>query len=347
MAKTSSVPLARLCALTFTSVTICTADSVLLDNGDRITGDIHKLENDRLEVRTDYAGTIEIAWKQVVEIDTAGVYRVETGSGFRCSGTVSAANGSLLVAGESGTTTLERGSIKTFAPLPREGSERLLAPLSGSLDLGYNLARGSSNLSQSSVRLNARYRTDRWQMQFEGNSLFSRQFDAESTNRHAGTLRVDRYFTPERFTFMLAALERDQARGLGLRSNLGGGLGWKFINSGDKEAALLGGFTFTNERFRETPDVQPTGGGSTAEGLVALDFKSTLAGSLQLVQKLSVTPDLLGSGRFRTALESGVRVPLLNRYLWSLQLYNRFDSRPPIEVQKMDYGAISSFGVSF
>jgi hypothetical protein len=37
----------------------------------------------------------------------------------------------------------------------------------------------------------------------------------------------------------------------------------------------------------------------------------------------------------------------MTRYIWSFQLFDRYDSRPPVEAKRNDYGAISSFGVTF
>ena len=43
------------------------ADEVLISNGDRLSGDVLRLEKGQLRLRTTYAGTVEIAWKDVRE----------------------------------------------------------------------------------------------------------------------------------------------------------------------------------------------------------------------------------------------------------------------------------------
>jgi hypothetical protein len=32
---------------------------------------------------------------------------------------------------------------------------------------------------------------------------------------------------------------------------------------------------------------------------------------------------------------------------WSVKLFDRFDSEPPLDVQRNDYGIVSAFGFSF
>ena len=53
---------------------ILEADTVLLVNSDRLSGEIQKLEDKRLYLRTAYAGVIEIDWS-MVDFDDAGVRR--------------------------------------------------------------------------------------------------------------------------------------------------------------------------------------------------------------------------------------------------------------------------------
>lgn len=54
------------------ALTACTAlaDTVWLNNGDRITGTIAYKHNDRLLVKTRYAGTLPIRWSDVVTLET-------------------------------------------------------------------------------------------------------------------------------------------------------------------------------------------------------------------------------------------------------------------------------------
>ena len=43
------------------------ADEVLISNGDRLSGDVLRQEKGQLRLKTTYAGTVEIAWKDVRE----------------------------------------------------------------------------------------------------------------------------------------------------------------------------------------------------------------------------------------------------------------------------------------
>ncbi len=70
-------------------------------------------------------------------------------------------------------------------------------------------------------------------------------------------------------------------------------------------------------------------------------------GPFRASTRLAGNPNLVDLGRYRLALESGLRLPLVGRFSWNIRFFDRFDSRPPSKVKRNDYGIISGFGVSF
>jgi hypothetical protein len=337
-----------LCAYAVTAVmslSCCFGDVVVLDNGDRITGELQKLDSGKLELKTSYAGTIDLTWERVAEITTDTHFDVEAESGRRWRGKLQPGTGELEVVDEDVSNAVPLLAVKSIAAVPEDPG--WLAPLSGTFDVGLSLARGNSRLNQSSARMDANYRTGTYQVQVELSSLFADQIDTQSTSRHYGAIQYDRYFSPQGFTFLLANFERDERRSLNLRSTYGGGLGWKLVESRDHEVSLLGGFTLVSEQFRADPAAGMRPPSGSGEGLFGLNLRNNIANGAEFVNKFLVTPNLLNPGRYRLSLESEVRMPLFGRYTWSLQLYNRFDSEPPVQAKRNDYGAISSLGVTF
>ena len=81
---------------------------------------------------------------------------------------------------------------------------------------------------------------------------------------------------------------------------------------------------------------------------MGIDLRNAILGGIVATNKISRSaPNLVQLGRYRMSIETGVRLPLMTRYVWSFQLFDRYDSRPPVEAKRNDYGAISSFGVTF
>lgn len=326
---------------------VSSIDTVLMTNGDRLTGEIEKLEKEKLFLKTAYAGTVSIEWRRIDKINSSRRFDVEAQSGLRLRGSLAEAPQGLEVVTDDARVGVARLNVVSIRPTPEEEPQGFWAAVDGAFDVGYSLARGNTNLNQSTLALRARYRHDGFQVQTDLASLFSRQTDSPTLSRHSGSMRVDRYISPERFIYGIGGLERDDRRKLNLRTNVGGGLGWNVVRSASNEVSLLAGLNFINEQYRidDPTIVEPRT--SSGEGMLAVDLKNTLAAGMQLVTKVALTPNLLQGGRYRFSLESGTRMPLIGRYVWTFQVFDRYDSRPPVQALRNDYGALSSVGVTF
>jgi hypothetical protein len=326
---------------------ITSMDTIQITNGDRLTGEIAKLEKEKLFLKTAYAGMVTIEWTKISRIESSRRFDIEAQSGLRLQGSLSEAPQGLEVVTDDARVGVARLNLVSIQPTPEEEPRGFWSALNGAFDVGYSLARGNTSLNQSTLSLRAQYRHDGFQVQSDLASLFSRQTDATTLSRHSGNVRVDRYVSPERFIFGIGGMERDDRRKLNLRTNLGGGLGWNVVRSASSEVSLLAGLNFINEQFRVVDATVEQPKSSGGEGMLALDLKNTLAAGMQLVTKVAVTPNLLQGGRYRLSLESGTRMPLMGRYVWTFQVFDRFDSRPPVQAMRNDYGALSSVGVTF
>ena len=61
-------------------------DVIILKNGDRITGEIKKLEAGLLEYKTDTMGTLNIEWRFISEVISNTSHTVELADGARVLG---------------------------------------------------------------------------------------------------------------------------------------------------------------------------------------------------------------------------------------------------------------------
>src|SRR5690606_19149195 len=121
--------------------------SVEVAAGDRIHGDVQRLERGRLAFRTAsrsapgaqrWGGTIAIVWTEVVRLESEQLLEIELSSGERHTGAVSSPSpGRLVVRTPSGATSpIELRDIVSIIPL--EAGFR--ARTTGTLDVGFSLA---------------------------------------------------------------------------------------------------------------------------------------------------------------------------------------------------------------
>ena len=321
------------------------ADTVFLNNSDRLSGEIQKLEGKHLYLKTAYAGIVEIDWTMVQSISSDRELRISMQNGMILSGTLQNTTGGILVSSVSPDTPILPRDVKAISAPVKE--ETFRDHLDGSIELGYSLSGGNSPLNQSSVAASAEYQSERLHVQTDLSSLFSKQAPAESTSTHSASARVDWYLTPGAFVFALGGLDRDNRQLLNLRTTLGAGMGWQIAHTRDLQLSLLGGLTFVNESYSGGDAAHPGHPESTGEALAGLSLDRLQWGRLRFTGKMSIFPSILDQGRVRAVMNTGVRMPVVSRLIWSLRLFERFDSRPVLAVKKHDYGLISSFGFSF
>src|SRR5215472_16632795 len=81
----SIVVIAMLCA----SASARRKDVVVMKNGDKLTGDVKRLENGVLYVETDYSsGSVPIDWLQVETVYSIAGYQVTLSNGQHLAGTI-------------------------------------------------------------------------------------------------------------------------------------------------------------------------------------------------------------------------------------------------------------------
>jgi len=315
--------------------------TVVLSNGDRLTGEISKLEKGKLALKTDYAGTVQIDWAMVRAFDTDQQFEILTRFGGRYTGMPQRSADTLEIVTDAGRASIPPVDVTVLTPLGDGERPSFWERVDGAIDAGYSFTRGNSDLTQSSLGLRGDYVRKKYKAHLVASSIFSRQNDAPSTSRHTVSGRLDRFLGPRAQAFFLGGLERNDRQQLDLRTTAGGGLGWRLVKNKNTELSIRGGLTFTNERFTGGEEL------SSGEGLGQVEWKSLRFGKVELSTDARFYPSVTESGRYRIEYDSTMRVPVLSRLTWSLSLFDRFDSDPPQPIQRNDYGLVSAFGLTF
>jgi hypothetical protein len=128
-------------------------DIVLLENGDRITGEIIQLEHGQLELKTDSLGTVYIEWPKVSGLSSSVVFMVEHLGGQNEFGRLGGSNGHLIIDDEGRMTDVPMSDVARLGPV----QDTFLARVRGSTSVGVNYAQANS-VKVSSFRFDAEYR---------------------------------------------------------------------------------------------------------------------------------------------------------------------------------------------
>ena len=319
------------------------ADTVTLTNGDRLTGAVRRVSDGKLTLLSDLAGTVQIAWSDIREIQTESDFSVLTAHGQRLDGRLTLEGARVVISQQSREpVSVPSAEITRVVRGARQrGARRVLSALDGSADIGYSVARGNQNQMQSSTGIRAGYTSAQYQFSGRISSLFARQDGARSQSRHALNARLDRFLNDRSFAYALTGLERNERRLLDLRSRLGGGVGWRVRSTGNTTLSLLGGTAYVHERLREQANQ------STFESFGGLEWSTSLLGVVSVDTQLTIHPNLLDGSDVRVEYDGTFRVPIAGRFTYSLRLFDRYDTRPAAMVARNDYGVVTGLGVVF
>jgi len=130
-------------ALAF-SVPIAQADQILLANGDRLTGKVVSKSDDILKFHTEYAGEINVQWKDVVSITTdAPVTILSPGGELQTGRLEKTPSGVLELISEGRSRELKLADIEHINPPPHVSGTGVT--YSGHVDLAANASRGNTD----------------------------------------------------------------------------------------------------------------------------------------------------------------------------------------------------------
>lgn len=319
------------------------ADIVTLTNGDRLTGTVRRVSEGKLTLQSNLAGTVQIAWSDVREIQSDAEFSVLTAHGQRLDGRLALEGARVVIAQQSRepVTLPSREVARVVRGERQRGTRRVISALDGSADIGFSVARGNQNQMQSSTGVRAGYTSAQYRFSGRINSLFARQDGARSQSRHALNARLDRFLNDRSFAYALTGLERNERRLLDLRSRLGGGMGWRVRSSANTKLSLLGGIAYVHERLREQANQ------STLESFGGLEWSTLLLGVVSVDTQLTIHPSLLDGSDVRVEYDGTFRVPIAGRFTYSLRLFDRYDTRPAAMVARNDYGVVTGLGVVF
>ena len=317
-------------------------DAVVLVNGDRITGDIKKLERGKLEFKTDDMGSVYIDWTKITKITSNKSFDVELDSGERHIGSLQETSeaGKMVVSTKDGPITLDIISVVLITPIEARFKERF----KGYIDVGFSFQK-ANQLTNWILGTELTYRTIKWATKAEGYSYFSKQQGVEGTTRHSLMLQLSRLLKNRWQATLLTMLQHNEELGLRLRATFGGGTGRHLVQTNHMLFLLAGGVAATREQFVGSDEIH-----YNAELLGALSFQAFRFDNPKLDTTLGLTvyPSVTDFGRIRLEFNGRVRYELLKDFYITLSVFDHFDSRPgSADVSKNDYGIDATLTYSF
>jgi hypothetical protein len=316
-------------------------DIVTLRNGDRITGDVESVNRGRLKLKTDDAGTIDIEWDKVVEVQAGRLFEVETSAGRRLLGSLSGTTvRTLIVSTQTEVVQLLMDDVTRITPI----GASFWSKLEGSIDAGFSYTH-SSGIAQATLNSAALFRKPSSEFRMDGSATLTENRDgSDDDDRASASFSYVRYRGPRWFLSMAGRLENNKSLGLVLRSQGGAFVGQRLLNTNRAQFDVGGGVVANNEQGVDTEATQNIEGSLGAR----TSFYSYDKPKTTIDASFLYYPSLSQWGRQRVQLDAALKHELFSDFSVSLSLYYTFDSKPPQEgARRTDVGIVTSVGWTF
>jgi len=346
--KTTTVVLFSLGCL---SLTIASADQVVLKNGDRVTGSIIKKDGKNLTIKTDQFGVVTTSWDQVVSIQIDKPVNVAVPDGRTLQGTIATTNGKVEVTTKDAKLSLEPAEVVTIRNDDEQKAyERLQKPgwgdlWTGSGNVGFAGTAGNARTLTFTTAINAARITNTDKLSVYFNTIKASAFvsgqNADTAQAVRGGLGYDHDLTPRLFLNTFNDYEYDKFQNLDLRFVVGAGLGFHAVKTERSRLDLLGGVDFNHSSF-STPLIR-----DSAEVYFGDDYNYKLSAVTSFYQAFRMFEDLSNTGTYRMNFDIGASTKISKWLTWNLALSDRYLNHPATGRKTNDFLYTTGLGVTF
>lgn len=314
-------------------------DIVILKNGDKITGEVKRMEYARLTYSTDAMKTLSIEWKHVKYLKANAQFRIELESGFDFSGSISTdtLNNRLIIQFDSLSYYADFNQVVRIIPI----KDTFLKRLKVSLDLGFSYTK-ASDIAQLTNNISGSYRSWQWRHELTFNSIVTTKKDTTTSKNIDLNWTSNRFFIYRWFVNAFVGGQTNTELGLRLRLLMGAGGGKDIFRTNTNLMTAGGGLQVTQEWKEDS-----NGGDTNLEGIVVVSHSKFQYDDpeIDLNTTIKIYPGITTPGRIRFAFNTNLSWEIFKDFFWKLTLYDNFDNQPPTEgAAKNDYGITLSFG---
>jgi putative salt-induced outer membrane protein YdiY len=314
------------------------ADTILLKNGDHLTGTIEHSDAKELTLKTDYAGEINLKLSAVTQIVSEAPLVVTTKEKKTLSGKLTMEDANLDVAtSNAGSVTVPLGDVTVVRSESEQAAyEHSLHPgftegWNGAATVGFSLARGNSDTTNLAIGFNGARTTPNDKLLTYATSIYASNDKPGAGGVTAddirGGARYDHNIGPVIFAFGSADYEYNELQFLNLRSIYSAGFGYHAIKQPNMTLDLLLGGNYTRESYSanaSTPALQRNIAAVTA----GEDFMRKLGKTTTVNEQFLFYPDLSNTGQYRFAFDLALATKI-NKWLgWQTTASDRFLSDP-------------------
>lgn len=312
----------------------------MLRNGDRVSGEIVRLERGRLLVRTPYAGEVRIDWREVGTLSTDQpiyvtvdeVNRVQATFGQSDAGSATLTGGDWL---ESGPLPLNRITAMTREPEPP-------VKVTGRINVGASATSGNTDTEKLHADAEVIARSVKNRFTIGGAVNKAEDSGVETESNWIAYLKYDHFISRKWYAYSNADMESDDFKDIKLRTTLGIGAGYQFLETPATNVSVEGGVNYVNTDFEVAADE------SYPAGRLASKLDHYLFGSkTQFFHRNEGFFALDDSENVFVRTQTGLRWPVIERLAATAQYNVDWDANPAPGRSRTDRTILFTLGYNW
>ena len=226
------------------------ADEVSLKNGDRLTGEVIALEEDKLIFKTTYAGKIFIAWSEVEKISVDKPVEVFFEDGVSLYGIIETSEDGRVIIIEDQTQDRVGVSLTELKRINPKKTEEAKTKFNIQANVGISLEDGNTEKEKYHLdgKLGARRQRHRFSIGFEYDYETNR--NEKTKNKLLAATNIDYFYKYPWYVYGKGAYEFDEFKDLDLKLDIGPGIGYQFFEGEITNLSLEAGPSFVKQDFK-------------------------------------------------------------------------------------------------
>lgn len=324
-------------------------DVVTLKDGSTIYGEVIEMSGGVLVMKTPFSPdpAVKINWKEVSALAVNHPIPFHLKEGTVLTGTATAGSG--------GNLNIQSEQLKGVLSVPVD-SITAVNPLvqppviyAGTFTAGYSAATGNSSFRNASALLDFAARSEQLRLSINGRYVYADNANTLTARNSRGTIKLDFFMTKRLYWFASAYVESDRFQDLKMRTALGTGPGYQFIERGDftgifKDMTFFteAGVSYFNEDFRVADDQ------SSFRARISMKLNwPILDDRITYFHYNELYPSLENASNIYLTMDNGLRFKIWEGFVAALQVTTRYNSKPAAGTTDTDNLYLFTLGYSF
>ena len=310
---------------------IAAADTLTMKNGDTLSGEVVNKSGKLLRFKTTYAGTLEITWSEVRDLQMDELTEVVLDDDFRLQATSVRAGGESVgsVGAKDAGIGVAAERIDKIKPKPWEVGRG--GKFTGKVNFAAKLEGGNSEQDEIDTDFELAYRRGKHRFRSHGQLEFDKN-DGDTTKQDWFLLgKYDYFFTEHVYFTGTYNVKQEKYADLDLRQFGGPGIGYQFLTGPPTTLLSEVGLAYYHEEFSDGETNSFVGPNWY------LNYEQQLfKGKLKFYHKNLATISMDEISKQLWHSWTGFSVPIVGGIIGSTEMEMDYDSKPADDAEKLD-----------